>query len=215
MLTELLFPSRCALCRAPLTQEAEDGLCPDCRSLMQRDRERRLHRCLPYVDVICASEYQGAMRGALLRAKEGGARSVALPMAKLLYAAYQHQNPVFEPDLVTFVPSSAMRVHRRGFLLTQELAQYMAQKLEIPCQPLLQHTLLSARQAGMRAEKRREHAESSLSMRRSVDVHGQRILLVDDIVASGSTMNCAARLLYEAGASEIVGLALAKSEKNR
>lgn len=216
-LADLLFPTRCALCGSPVGKAVEDGLCPDCRTLIQRDRARCLRRSLLYLDVICATEYSGAVRGALLRVKERGKNAAVGAMARMAVAAYEAQKDGFTPDVVTFVPSSALREHTRGFTLPEEMAKYTAGRLGVPCRPLLGHTLLSARQAGMHKQQRRAHAEHSLSVRQTAaaEIEGKRILLVDDIIASGATMNQAARLLREAGASEVVGLALAKSTKDR
>lgn len=216
-LWNVLFPPQCALCRAPLGAECASGLCPDCQVLMQRDRQRQLRRSLLYLDVICAAEYSGAMRGALLRVKESGKNAAVMPMARIACAAYEEQKGEFCPDIVTFVPSSALRERSRGFTLSREIAACLARELDIPCEPLLAHTLLSARQAGMNKQRRKEHAQSSLllAVRAAERIAGKRILLVDDIIASGATMNQAARLLREAGASEVVGLALAKSTKDR
>ena len=216
-LTDLLFPLRCALCGVAVGKAEEDGLCPDCRTLIQRDRERRLRRSLLYLDVICATEYSGAVRGALLRVKEQGKNAAVAGMSRIAFAAYETQNDEFIPDMVTFVPSSALREHTRGFTLPREIAAYAAKQLNVPCESLLEHTVLSARQAGLHKNQRRVHAESSLSVRQTAvtEIAGKRILLVDDIVASGATLSRAACLLREAGASEVVGLALAKSTKDR
>ncbi len=216
-LADILFPPRCALCGAPVKRDGADGLCPDCRVRMRHDRERRLHRSLLYLDVMCASEYAGVMRGALLRVKERAKTAAVEPMARLAYAAYETQKDDFIPDMVTFVPSSVLRQHTRGFTLPKEMARYIARELDIPCEATLEHRRLSARQAGMRGEQRKAHAENSIFLLQTAEksIAGKRILLVDDIVASGATMNRAACLLREGGASEVVGLALAKSAKDR
>ena len=122
-LADLLFPTRCALCGSPVGKAVEDGLCPDCRTLIQRDRARCLRRSLLYLDVICATEYSGAVRGALLRVKERGKNAAVGAMARMAVAAYEAQKDGFTPDVVTFVPSSALREHTRGFTLPEEMAK--------------------------------------------------------------------------------------------
>ena len=214
--TDWLFPPRCVLCREPLTAGAEDGLCPDCRRQMEAERKRNLHRVLLYAEVICAAEYGGAMRSALLRVKESHAVAAVEPMGRLLCAAFDHQNTDFIPDAVTYVPSSALRVRSRGFTLSQEMARMVADHLGIPCIAALRHTALSARQAGQSsAAKRQEHAQASVSLCPGMDLTGQKLLLVDDILASGATLNTCAKLLRDGGAAEIVGLVLAKSSSRR
>lgn len=210
-LKALLFPPRCVLCREYTKTETSDGLCDSCRRQMQADRERHLHRSLSYVWVIAAANYGGVMRSALLRVKSNAVRAAAAPMGELLYQAYLEQLPDFAPDVVTFVPSSALRDRERGFTLSEEMAKSVAQRLGVPCCPTLHHALLSAKQAGLQGSKRKGNAAKSFALRPGTELSGKKVLLVDDVIASGATINTCARLLEKSGAAEIVGLVLAKS----
>jgi ComF family protein len=214
-LKEILFPPRCVLCREYLAEECPDGLCGSCRKQMQEERALHLHRSLPYVWVAAAANYGGAMRSALLRVKSNPVRAAAEPMGELLYQAYAAQKLDFSPDIVTFVPSSVLRDRKRGFTLSEEMAKVVADRLGVPCCCTLRHTSLSAKQAGMKGKQRTHNAQKSFSLSAERDLAGKRVLLVDDILASGATINVCAQLLDQAGAAEIVGLVLAKSEKKR
>ena len=214
-LKTLLFPPRCLLCREVQQAEHEDGLCGSCRALMQAECRRHLHRGMDSVWVVSAAGYGGAVRSALLRIKSGAVVAAAAPMGELLTAALREQLPEFRPDLVTFVPSSALRSRTRGFTLSEEMAKVVAQRLGVPCRPTLQHALLSAKQAGLRGEQRSGNAAKSFALRPGIRLVGQKVLLVDDVVASGATINTCAKLLRQTGAAEIVGLVFAQSEKRR
>lgn len=210
-----LFPPRCILCRDYIQIQHPDGLCDGCRRQMQAERELHLHRSLSYVWVAAAAEYGGAMRSALLRVKSYAVRASTVPMGDLLYQAYREQLPEFQPDLVTYVPSSARRNRERGFTLSEEMAKVVAQRLGVPCRPTLHHALFAAKQAELKGSKRKQNAEKSFALLPKTDLSKQKVLLVDDIIASGTTINFCAKLLDAAGAAEIVGLVLAKSGQDR
>ena len=210
-LTAWLFPPSCVLCRSALTEETSDGLCADCRALMKAERGRRLYRVLPNLWVIAAASYGGAVREAVIRVKKNAICAAAPCFGELVYQAYLTQKPERMPDLVTFVPSSSVRNRKRGFTLTEEMARRVSERLGIPMRPTLRHRALSGKQAYQRGSRREKHAEDSIFLMPDLDLSGQTVLLIDDIMASGSTINHSAGLLLQAGASEVVGLVLAKS----
>ena len=206
-----MFPPSCVLCRCALTEDTPDGLCDDCRALMKAERERRLYRVLPNLWVIAAAAYGGTVRSAVIRVKKHAIRAAAPCFGELVYQAYLTQKTERTPDLVTFVPSSSVRNRERGFTLTEEMAERVADRLNLPMRPTLRHKSLSSKQAYQRGSKREKHAEDNIFLKSGIDLTGQTVLLIDDIVASGSTINHSAGLLLQAGASEVVGLVLAKS----
>lgn len=181
---------------------------------MAQQREKRLFRTVPYAGTICAAVYDDPMRSALLGLKSGGIVSKVEPFGRLLCEAYDTQKAeVSAPDLVTYVPSSILRTRSRGFELSSCLAQAVSAHLAIPCTATLDHTVFSARQASKTsAESRRRHAGETIFLKRSLDIEGKTVLLVDDILASGSTLSACAKLLHSAGAAEVIGLVLAVSK---
>ncbi len=207
-----LFPRKCVLCRADIPEQTADGLCPLCREALEWEQAHMTERMLVYADVIAVGVYKGTLRAAVLRTKEGNNPSAIPAMQTWVCRALARQREDFVPEVVTFVPSSPLRTRKRGFILPEELAKAVAKQTGAPMRDLFRHTLFSRRQAGMSGEERKQHAKQSIVLRRGADVTGKKVLLVDDIIASGSTMDWCAKLLHEAGASEVVGLALVKSE---
>lgn len=210
-LTAWLFPPSCVLCRCALCEESSDGLCADCRALMKAEREQRLYRILPNLWVIAAASYGGSVQSAVIRIKNNAVRSAAPYLGELVYQAYLTQKTERIPDLVTFVPSSRVRSRKRGFTLPEEMAKRVSERLDIPMRPTLRHKSLSSKQAYQRGSRREKNAEDNLFLMPDIDLTGQNVLLIDDVMASGSTINRSAELLLQAGASEVVGLVMAKS----
>ena len=65
-------------------------------------------------------------------------------------------------------------------------------------------------QTKLSAEKRQRNVEGAFSLRGTNLIAGKKVILVDDVITTGSTMNSCASVLKEAGAKKIVGIALAR-----
>lgn len=215
MIFDAALPKKCMLCRCSLNRKTADCLCDRCREKLDYERRLLPARELPNVRVVSAAAYKDEMRSLLIRTKEGSDPAALPGMQSLVCRLYDERLSGLEPDLLTFIPSSHIRSRSRGFTIPQELAKSLSKHTGVPVEPLFKHTLISARQAGMSAGQRKSHAEKSIYLRDGIDIEGKTILIIDDILASGSTMDWCARLLRESGASEAVGLVLAKSGKSR
>ena len=194
----LLFPTSCILCGQTIT-DREAGLCTECRQQMESDSE-----------VICAGRYRGSYRTALLRLKYAQQPCRLYPIAELMAQAWDwHHMPL--PDVITCVPMNTWHKFRRGYNQSEEFAKYLSEKWGVPYTPLLRRKLLSHKQSRLSAKQRQENAFRSFAMKKEVDLSGQHVLLVDDIVTTGATVSSCARLLRECKPESIWVLAAAKA----
>jgi predicted amidophosphoribosyltransferase len=111
-------------------------------------------------------------------------------------------------DVVTWVPLSRRRQAARGFDQARALARAVAPLLGVPAVGLLRRTAdlgPQARRAG--AERRRAMLEAFTPRGRS----SGRVLLVDDVLTTGSTAAACARVVQEAGAEEVFVLTAARA----
>ena len=191
-----LVPPYCAACAQP----GVDGTCDWCR------------RHAPAIDgIIAPFLYVGAspIHAAITRLKFEGWRAIAPELADLLSAFFDTQSvPV---DLVVPVPGHPRRLRSRGFnqaaLIAVELGKRAGLRV---ADDLLVRTRNAPSQLSMGShESRWLNVERNFSSNRTVD--GLRILLVDDLVTTGATMSACASALKEAGASNVVGIAVARA----
>jgi ComF family protein len=199
-----VFTVRCACCRQP-----GDEICRSCRFALASSRSVRVASAIDGSPVLAALEFEGAARRAILGLKFANRRAVARHLASLVVRRLDlagertaSGRPAF--DVVTWAPTSSRRARRRGYDQAQLLARHVASQLGVPCRRLLwrQH---GAPQAG------RARAARLLgpSFRARPAARPLRVLLVDDVVTTGSTLNAAASALRHAGVGHVTAVAVA------
>ena len=215
--------TRCRGCLGPLDAPAEAGLCGQCWEGLLPLPEGRCHLCAqlhdeasPCPDPVAWAlgdalwDYHGGRPplGALLvpAIKEGerGWQQVLLRRA----AAAELPDWAAEMDAVTAAPSALPRRLFRGFDLGEEAAQVFARRLQRPFVATLRKAWWRPRQATRTETERRRLPRKAITLRPSVHIQGRRLLLVDDVWTTGTTLLRCAQALLAAGAAEVRVLTL-------
>ncbi len=158
--------------------------------------------------VVSAFNYQGAIPDLITRWKYQGMIELTDYIAKLV-AGLTTKGKLSMPDhnLVTVIPSHWQRRLTRGFDPVWLLANALAKKGVID-RPL--STLKASRRVPYQHLKRLDERHiSSDHFQATENVFGKKILLLDDVITSGSTLNAAAGALRGAGAQSISGFTIA------
>jgi ComF family protein len=141
--------------------------------------------------------------------KFGNLRAIAPELAALL-AQHLAKVPI-EIDLIVPVPSHPRRLRSRGFNQAELLASELSKITEFPIDS---HLLIRAvnSPSQLRASSREQRWENVQGdFQTTIPADGLRILLVDDLVTTGATMSACATALKDAGASSVIGLAVART----
>jgi ComF family protein len=115
-------------------------------------------------------------------------------------------------DVVVPVPLSRLRLLSRRFNQAAILAQELARQTGLAVDPhLLQRTRFTKTQVGLTHDQRRRNLAGAFRVRRNRQawLDGRRVLLVDDVITTGATVEACARALKRAGAARVDVLALA------
>ncbi len=157
----------------------------------------------------CAA-FTGPVRAALLALKYDGDRRVVEPLGSVLARRWRRAGIVGE--LLIPVPIHADRFRSRGYDQAVLLARAAARGLGLPMVPALRRVEATAAQYRLGRAKRAANVGHAFECRpeHRAAVHGREVVLVDDIVTTGSTLAACAAALYAAGARCVAGLAVAR-----
>ena len=203
---DLLFPENvlCLCCDCALGEEDEDGVCSGCRKALEQLACRQEMReaeggepCPPGIDDIHAAfVYEGPARKLIHRLKYESVRAAAVPLAKQMTYL-----PSGEEEVIVPVPTDPVRERRRGFNQAALLAEHIGKELGMPVEHALVRVSSRRPQTGLSLEERK--ANLSGCMQAGQSIRGKRVLLVDDVCTTGSTLAEAAGALHQAGAKSI------------
>ena len=198
---DLLFPPKCLLCRKIL-QDEELDLCHKCRT--DGPECTISQKKLPFIDSWTAVwYYEDNARRSLLRYKFRGLRSYAKGYGRLLAMRLQEDHPDGF-DLLTWVPISPLRKLRRGYDQVELLAKAVGRELGVTPVPLLKKIRHNRPQSGITGEaKRRANVLGVYQVKNPELLEGKRVVLLDDIITTGTTAGECARVLLTAGAKEV------------
>ena len=204
---DFFFPPRCAFCGAIL-EESGDGVCSVCRKVLPRAAETE--RKCDFVRAYTAPfYYEEPVRQGMLAYKFRNAPSRGKVFGRMIGEDLLRRG-IDGFDLISWVPLSAKRHRRRGYDQARLLAEAAAEVLGTAAVPLLRKARDVSPQSRLRTPEERRANISGCYVVRSADaVRGKRILLIDDIITTGSTLSECARMLLTAGAVSVRGAALA------
>ena len=209
----LLYPPKCVLCRELLEKEETD-LCRSCRTTAARCKAGR--QKIRSVDEYTAVwYYEDHVRESLLRYKFSNARSYAGAYGRMVAMAADRELPE-GIELVTWVPIGPKRRRKRGYDQCELLALEVARELDVPACRLLHKARDNKVQSSLGdAAQRRANVLGVYSVVNGDQIKGKKILLLDDIITTGSTVSEAARVLKLAGAGKVYCAAVAAGRNQK
>ncbi len=209
-LHRLLFPDKCLLC-GKLLDTDETDLCRRCTMLYPPLPS--VKKKIPFLSGCTAVwYYEKDVRDSLLRYKFGRKRHYAQAYARYLAPKLADLNF----DYVAWVPVSARRRFTRGYDQVQLLADALCRQRGYQAIHCLRKIRHNRAQAGIRElSHRRANVLGVYRVTCPEQIAGMRILLLDDIITTGSTISECAKTLRSAGAADVFGaaVALAKNYK--
>lgn len=208
---DFILPNRCAFCNKIIVW---DKLCCE-----------NCEKDFPYIDVptcprcgkancICENKisydrcfsvgwYDKNMRNAVVRYKLQSPDNFAEFFADKLCKMIKSENLLF--DIVTCTPMSKKSLKERGYNQASVLGKAVAKRLDAPFDDkILTKIDNNISQHSLSFEKRAENAKHMFNFTKGKDVKNKKILLVDDVITTGSTLNSCATILKGEGALSVV-----------
>lgn len=231
-LADFFFPPQCLLCRSFLLSYSDGYFCKDCLDsfsfnnghicprcgILFESKEGGDHlcsRCIgrdSFFDVARAvGSYEGMLRKAIHFFKYNNKSMLAAPLGKLLSVYGAGMLNTEEYELIVPVPLHPLRLRQRGFNQSLMLARKVGRLWDVKvCAESLKRDRWTTPQTMLSEKERRKNVKGAFSCR-GCEFHGKKVLLIDDVYTSGSTVDECARVLKKQGASNVDVLTLART----
>lgn len=189
----LPVPSRCYGCKRLTT---DFSTCPACR------------RQTSIKHVFVQTEYEKTAKQLVYALKFKRARAGASVMAAVMVEAL----PYLDADtLVIPVPTATKRARQRGYDQAELLAKTLAARQKLSYGRAL-NRLTQSRQVGSGRQQRREQLKTAFYVSKPEILRGRKVLLVDDVVTTGATLEAAARAARRSGAKSVSAVVFASKQ---
>lgn len=193
----LFHGQRCRGCGGELDGALE--MCRQCLSMPPR----------PWQNAMSIMQMDAAGKDAIYQLKFAGNTAMARAMAEL-GAPLLVDKDFTGCDMIVPVPLHWTRLWQRSYNQSELLAKMLARHLNIPVKKPLKRIRPTIRQATLSREERLKNLNKAFAVPHPEKVKDAKILLVDDVLTTGSTLHACAETLLQAGASKIVVFTVAR-----
>ena len=205
----LVAPRRCPGCDAAGTGSFRPadfiGFCSECSPLL-RPAERGRY--------WAAVQFEGPVREAVHRVKFSRRSDLGFSLGQVLARAWLEGRPE-PPDCVMAVPLSARRLADRGFNQSSALARAVARALSVPARAgVLRRRRETVAQSSLGRAERAVNLAGAFQVVQPRVVRARSILVVDDVITTGSTFDEIVSTLRSSGAHKVECIALARAGRD-
>ena len=207
-LIDLIFPNRCPFCSDFI--KWDKLCCNDCFNAIEWVHDNEFDAANKHFDIsFTATYYSGVSKKAVLNLKSilelGYAKIVAGELASKLY-----ENGYNNADMIVPVPMSKKKMKKVGFNHSEVYADELSRCLKVKKINLLYKNNVNIEQHTINASERLKNVKGMFYIDKNASLSGKTIILCDDVITTGATMNECAKMLREKGAKEIIAVSAAK-----
>lgn len=215
-LVNLLMPKRCTFCSKVI------GFLPECDSCssqlvkLKRYTGSEINLQPLQAENIKAAYapfiYSGCVRDGILSMKFNNSADKAKDFAFFMAQALKTCNVYEKFDIIIAVPSSKGAMRRRGYDVPHLLAKELSKLTKIPyLKGALSKQFETAKQATLSAQQRKANIIGAFEQKQGLDLSDKNVLLIDDIITTGSTLNECAKVLLFANAKSVYAACIAET----
>ncbi len=222
-IADLFFPNRCPVCDGYI--KYDEYICEKCEKELEYADDSYCKRC-GQLKCICSSEtiyydaafsfiyYDGAGKKGIISLKRAKATGFAGLFAEKAVKLLKENDLLSDIDIITSVPVSKRKMRETAYNHAHMFAKMIHRNCDIPVSgKLLSKTDESLVQHELSAEERKQRAAKAYSFTgKEQSVKGKTVLLCDDIITTGSTLNYCSKALKEAGADRVICCTIAMTK---
>ncbi|MCA9152191.1 MAG: ComF family protein [Planctomycetales bacterium] len=215
-------PMLCGLCCAKLTIDRQVPCClgcglwrPSASGVTEKCPECQ-HRRFAFQAVVSIGGYRSDLRLAAIRMKRFEESALTVAAGELLVDALERRS-IAQPDAIVPIPKHWTKRVWRGVNSAELLARTIGQSCDIPIVLLdaLRCMRATRKQSLLTREERQRNLKNVFQTNSQYDFRGAHILIVDDIMTTGSTAHDAAKALRKAGAKQVTVAVAARAQGGR
>ncbi len=218
---DILFPKKCVVCG-----KLDTLFCEKCRSKIVFLKTQNCPYCLKITTRgrVCPScKGKSALTGVYVVAhfEEPLKEVIHQYKYEFIKALKDDLSDITWPYLedfpknavLTCVPSSSKRLAWRGYNQAEEIARILAQNTGMRFYPnLIKRTEYKIPQTQLRRKERFENVKNAFKVNKKIDLSGKQVVIFDDLVTSGATLDACAREIRKMGATRVWGFVLARNK---
>ena len=222
---DVIYPRTCPFCDGILKREQD--LCEECYSKLRYIEEPRCKKCgkqLPkdeleycydcaitahmYKEGVAVFVYNDMVSKSIYRFKYHNRRYYARAYGVLMARYCKETIKRWHPDVLIPVPIHHKKMQKRGYNQAELMAKELGFQLNIPIDDrILRRTKHTKAQKELTRSERKKNLEKAFKICADV-VEYKKVVLVDDIYTTGSTIDECAKVLMEAGVKEVFFISL-------
>lgn len=221
----LIYPRLCGGCSAPLLRN-EHLICTKClyhipKTNFHKDTDNHTSQIFwGRVNFVHASSFLYFNKGGIVQRlmhnlKYKGQKKIGFELGKLMGYELKGNHHFEDIDLIIPVPLHSKRERQRGYNQSEWIAKGLSEVMNIPFNTTsLYRSVASVSQTKQKRQDRWENVESIFKLRKSKEISGKHILLIDDVVTTGATLEACANTLLKAEDVKISIATLAYANMN-
>ncbi len=194
----------CEICDKPQISLGEKNICYTCLTRTYRS----------YKKAASVVKYEKVTARGIKRYKDGNNQSAGDIFAKLMAKRLKERFPKVKLDLIVGVAPNRKRMMKRGIDPVGTLCENIHKLTGIPYEKgMLKRIKDVPKQSGLSYDKRMKNMIGAFGLNKNYNLDGKTVLLVDDVMTTGATVNECAYILKEGGAKAVYVLTLATTVK--
>jgi len=230
---DLIYPRQCVCCGKGLEEQPAISLCDECREALSPGGLAQCRRCAAVVQpteqaavactrcrsehfrfdrVFALARYDGLLRDAVLRMKRSYEEPLMMAIGRLLGARFADDLRSLNFDVIVPIPMHWTRRLHRGTNSPELMGQMLARELRVVFAPrALRRRRPTQKLADLPRQERKRTLRDAFVVARGCSFEGTHVLLVDDVLTTGTTCHTAARVLKKSGANQVTVLVAARA----
>lgn len=196
---DIVYPmeEKCIICRT----DGFIGLCSYCKS--------RINRATVENGSLSYGFYGGILKTLILKFKYESDFTAGYMLSKFLIEIIEEKE--IYADIICYVPMTKKSEKKRGFNQCEVIARHIGYHINIPVSDCIKKIKNTKEQKTLTKEERVKNLRGAFKVIRVKDIKNKNVILIDDVMTTGATINECKDILKKSGASKITVLTIAKS----